>query len=49
MIPCRRLGHDAQRILRQSLLKLERIRLGQPPGRVEIPLQFEDELPPAPH
>jgi hypothetical protein len=48
-IPCRRLGFDSRRILRQALLQLERMRLGQPPGGVEIPLQFEDELPPDPH
>jgi DNA-binding LacI/PurR family transcriptional regulator len=47
-IPCRRLGYDARRVLRQGLLLLERMRDGRPPATIDIPLQFEDELPTAP-
>lgn len=44
-LPCRRLGFDARRILRQALLLLDHLREGGDPEMASIPVQFEDEIP----
>lgn len=44
-IPCRRLGFDARRILRQALRLLDRVRDGGDPSSTVIQVQFEDEIP----
>lgn len=44
-MPCRRLGYDARRILRQALRLLDQMREGGGASSTVIPAQFEDEIP----